>query len=156
MLRPYIYVACEKVIIAKDEVASLIGLFSKLVIKIPVGTDIPRNAVAPKEWCVFSIWETEPGDERREYTVCTEVLYPDRSQFVPVMRNRINVELNKRAQTMVQIEGFPVGQPGEHTVRTWIEENNQRVFGPIEFGLGLEIIRVEAAQNPITPPVPAP
>ncbi len=152
MLRPYVYVACEKVIIGKDEVASLIGLFSKIVVKVAPGTEIPPNAVGPKEWWVYSIWETEPGDERREYMLCTEILYPDGSRFGEISRLRINVELNKRAQMMVQILGFPIGQPGEHTVRTWIEENQERVFGPIQFGIGLI---VEEAQNTLGAPVPA-
>jgi hypothetical protein len=36
MLKPYVVVVCEKVIIAKDEVASLIGLFNGLF--FPLGT----------------------------------------------------------------------------------------------------------------------
>jgi|SRR5882762_3695633 len=148
MLKPYVYVACEKVIVAKDDVASLINLFSKIIFTVPAGTEIPRNAVGPREWSVFSIWDPEPGDENREYVLCTEVLYPDKSQFAQTFRHRIPIQPNKRAQMAVNIIGFPLGQPGEHTIRTWIELENERVFGPIEFGIGLEIVRLKEAQQP--------
>jgi hypothetical protein len=136
MLKPYVCVACEKVIIAKqDEVASLISLFSKIILTVPVGTEIPRNAVAPKEWAVFSIWDPEPGDERRNYFLCTQILYPDESQFGEMSRSRFNVEVNKRAQMNIQVQGFPIGQAGEYKIRTWIEENEKRVSEPIQFGI---------------------
>lgn len=153
MLKPYACVACEKVIIAKDDVASLIGLFSKFVFTIPAETQIPRNAVAPKEWCVYSSWDPEPGDEQREYLLCTDILYPDKTQFLSTLKHKIQIEPNKRAQVFVNVMGFPISQTGEHTIRTWIELNDERVFGPIEFGIGLEIVRQEATQLPTAAPL---
>lgn len=135
MLKPYVYVACEKVIIAQDSVASLIALFSKIILTIPAGTEVPRNAVAPKEWAVFSIWDPEPGDERRNYFLCTQVLYPDKTQFGEIAKSKFNIEPSKRAQMSMQIQGFPIGQTGEYKIRTWIEENDKRVSDPIQFGI---------------------
>ncbi|SRR5712692_906941 len=149
MLTPYVCVACEKVIAAKDDVASLIGLFSRLIVTVPVEIEIPPNAATPKEWAVFSIWFVEPGDEHGEYMLCTQILYPDKSQFGEITKIRIKIEPNKRSQMTMQFNGFPIGQIGEYIVRTWVEENQQRVFGPIEFGLGLEIVRQEIAQTPV-------
>ena len=143
MLKPYVCVACEKVIVAQDGVASLIGLFSKMIVAVPTGVEIPNNAVTPKEWAVFSIWVTEPGDEHKQYEVCTQFIYKDGSQFGEIARHKINIELNKRAQVVVQIPGFPIGQPDFLTIRTWIEENQQKVFGPIEFRIELEVKRIE-------------
>ena len=40
MLTPYVCVCCEKVIIAQDGVASLIGLFNKIT--VTVSTDAPE------------------------------------------------------------------------------------------------------------------
>lgn len=136
--QPYVCVACEKVILSKDNVASLIGLFSKIVITIPAGTEIPKNALSPKEWAVFSIWDPDPGDENRHYMLLTQILYPDKSQFGEILKSKIPIEPNARAQMLMQFVGFPVGQVGDYTVRTWIEENETRVVGPIEFKLGVE------------------
>ena len=147
MLRPYVCVACEKVILTGDGLASLIGLFSKITIIVPGGTEIPKNAVAPKEWAVFSAWDTDPGDGLKEYTFCMQMLYPDQSQFGEVVKNKMKIELNKRSQVNMQIIGFPIGQVGQYTVRTWIEENQQRVFGPIEFKIELEMTKQEQPQK---------
>ncbi len=147
MLRPYLCVACEKVILAADGMASLIGLFSKIIITAPGETEIPKNAVAPREWAVFSAWDTDPGDELKEYTFCTQMIYPDQSQFGEIAKTKMKIELNKRSQVYVQIIGFPIGQVGQYTVRTWVEENQQRVFGPIEFKIELEMTKQEQLQK---------
>ncbi len=147
MLRPYVCVVCEKVILAADGVASLISLFDKIIITAPEETEIPKNAVAPKEWAVFSAWDTDPGDELKEYTFCTQMLYPDQSQFGEVVKRRMKIELNKRSLVAVQRIGFPIGQVGPYTVRTWVEENQQRVLGPIEFKIELEMTKQEQPQK---------
>lgn len=146
MLKPYVVVACEKVIIDQQNagVASLIGLFNKLSGAIPANTPIPPNSVIPKEWSVFSIWDTEPGDERKNYILCTQVLYPDKTQFGELFKVRLNIEPNKRTQAIVRFLGFPVGQLGFYTVRTWIEEENKIVYDPIEFKLEVELTTAPA------------
>jgi len=137
MLKPYVCVACEKAILAQDGVASLISLFSKIILTVPAGTEIPQNAVAPKEWAVFSIWDPEPGDEIRTYFLCTQILYPDETQYGEIAKSKFNIEVGKRAQMHIQIQGFPIGQTGEYKIRTWIEENQKRVSDPIQFGIGV-------------------
>lgn len=141
MLKPYVCVACEKVILTADNVASLISLFNKIAVVVPNETDIPKNAIAPKEWAIFSIWDTEPGDELKDCTFCSQMFYPDQTQFGEVHRVKMKIELNKRSQVNLQIAGFPIGQMGQYTVRTWIEENQRVVVDPIEFKIELEITR---------------
>lgn len=144
MLKPYVCVACEKIILAQDGVASLIALFNKIILTVPAGTEIPRNAVTPKDWAVFSIWDPEPGDELRTYFLCTQILYPDGTQFAEIAKVKFNIEPSKRAQMNVQIQGFPIGQAGEYKIHTWIEENNKKISDPIQFGIEV-IINFAAA-----------
>jgi len=139
MLKPYVCVACEKVIIAKDEVASLISLFSKFVLAVPAGTEIPKNAVTPALWSVFSMWDPEPGDEHRHYVLCTQLLYPDDAPYDVIARQEMPIQAGARCQMSVQFNGFPIGQTGEYKVHTWLEEDGQKVFGPIVVGVGVEI-----------------
>lgn len=148
MLRPHVCVACEKVIFSQDSLTpSLISLFSKItIIALADAPEIPKNGVAPKEWAVFSSWETEPGDELRDYFLCTHILYPDDTPFGEVTKHRIHIERNKRAQINSQIMAFPIGQTGLYTVKTWIEENERVVFGPIELKIELEIVRQKPTQ----------
>jgi hypothetical protein len=100
---------------------------------------IPPNLVIPKEWAVFSAWDIEPGDEARKYMVCTQMLYPDHSPFGPTSRVPLKIEADKRSQNVIRVFGFPIGQAGFYTVQTWIEENDQKVLGPIEFKIELDI-----------------
>jgi hypothetical protein len=150
MLKPYVCVACEKVLFDQKvedrpdsgNTASLIGLFGKIVMSVSEGiADIPSNAVIPKEWAIYSAWEPESGDEHREYILCTQLFYPDKNPFGEVSKVAVKIEKNKRYQNIVRINGFPIGQIGSYVVRTWIEENNQTVCGPLEFKIDLEINR---------------
>jgi hypothetical protein len=143
MLSPYVLVACEKAILSKENVASLIALFTKIAINIPAGAEIPKDAATPKEWAIFSMWNTEPGDENKEYILCTQILYPDGTQFSDVPKNKIAVEANKKSVVIVQVQGFPVGQDGPYTIRTWIEKEQETVVGPLEFTMEVEIVRIE-------------
>lgn len=147
MFKPYVCVACEKVIYAQPAgVASLISLFNKIAINAPPqAPPIPRDAVAPKEWAVFSIWDFEPNDFKQDNFVCTQIFYPDQTQFGEVSRGKMNAEPGKaRVQIAVQLQAFPIGQVGAYTVRTWIEDNDQKIiFEPIEFKIELEINRLQ-------------
>ena len=148
MLKPYVCVACEKVITDQpiegeppsQGVPSLISLFNKLILQVPADLpEIPKNAVAPREWAIYSAWDNEPGDELKEYFLCIQILYPDQSPFGQVNRMRINVQPKRRSQMIARVQGFPLGQSGFYTVRTWLEENKQMVGSPIEFKIELEI-----------------
>lgn len=124
-------------------VASLISLFNKIVLTVPAeAPDFPKNTVAPKEWAIYSAWDTEPGDEQREYFLCIQMLYPDQTQFGDITRMRIIVTpIHRRSQMIARVLGFPIGQQGFYTVRTWLEEHEQIVGSPIEFKLELEVKR---------------
>ncbi len=87
----------------------MIALFSKIVATVPVGSpEIPANAVIPKEWAIFSSWDSEPSDAK-EYVLCTQILYPDKSQFGEIGRVPVLVQPSLRAQTVVVVKGFPIG-----------------------------------------------
>jgi len=101
-------------------------------------TNIPANAVVPKDWAIYSSWDNEIGDEQKEYIICTQIFYPDKSPFGVAGKNPLRIEPNKRSQNIVRLNGLPIGQTGLYTVRTWIEENEQTVVGPIEFSFALE------------------
>lgn len=109
--------------------------------------EIPKNAVAPKEWTVYSSWDVEPGDEEKQYILCTQVLYPDDAPFGPVHKKEIPIEPKKRAQILIRFVGFPVGQAGFYKVRTWVEENGKDVVAPIEFKIELEIISEQESKH---------
>jgi len=168
MLKPYICVTCERVIIEQviphapnvtipetHGPASLIGLFSKMYvtpITAPSGESpvVPPNAILPREWAIYTEWNTEPGDENRRYVLAVQIFYPDQTPFGETTRAPINVEPNRRSQSIVRINGFPVGQAGMYTARVWIEEDQKTVAEPIN--LSIELIFLRPDQNPRAQP----
>ena len=154
MLKTYICVACEKVLITKQETASLISLFSRIVLQVGKGTQIARDAVLPREWFVFGVWDTEPEDADQEFDCFFQMLYPDGTQFSEVVKVSFKpVAPIRRSQVYFQMPGFPISQKGFYTIKVWIEQAGKQVIAPIEFKLELEIIEVdkqvknEAIQN---------
>jgi hypothetical protein len=161
MLKPYICVACERVLIEQavpgssagaSGVPSLIGLFSKIIAVASFTTgseiqEIPHNAVVPKDWAIFSQWDIEPGDEKRQFVICTQIFYPDESPFGPTSKIPLKIEAKAKSQNVIRISGFPIGQAGFYKVRTWIEENDREVLSPIEFKIELEFQKQEQIQT---------
>ena len=143
MFRSYACVACEKVLLEKDDIASIIRLFNKVVLAVPADTEIPLNGVAPNEWSIYSAWDAEPGDEVKSNFVCIQILYPDGSVFGESRKVEMNVESKKRSQVAVKIIGFPVGQPGAHTVRCWVDQGGKVASNVVEFEIDLEVTHLE-------------
>lgn len=138
MLKPRACLACEKAIISKGDLFSLINIFSKIVIGAPSDAAIPNDLVVPKEWAVFSTWDSDAGDEHRSHVICTQIIYPDGSPFGEIIRRHVKVEARKNVQVAVQVVGFPVGQVGTYLVRSWVEENEKRVADFVEFKIECE------------------
>jgi len=158
MLKPFICAICEKVIFdqqiglppnpngPKLGPPSLIALFSKLYVTIPHGVVVgtpafPPNALAPRDWSIYTEWDTEPGDETRHYVLRAQVFYPDGATFGGCPDIPINVEPNSRSQAIVRIPAFPIGQSGTYIARVWVEENHIEVVKPID--LKIDVIFIE-------------
>jgi hypothetical protein len=145
MPKLYVNVACEKVILDQQQagVASLISLFSKINVNVPFDAPaVPPNAVAPKEWSIFSSWDAEEDDHGKEYFICVQLYYPDATPFGEAARNSVKFELKNKAQGIVRIAGFPIGQIGSYTVKTWLEYEGKAIGESNEFKIELEMIKI--------------
>jgi hypothetical protein len=78
---------------------------------------------------------------------CTIMLFPDGTPFGQVTKAPVKIEKRGRAQVIVRVLGFPMGQVGFYTVRCWIEENEKIVSTPIEFKVEFEIIKQEKVND---------
>jgi hypothetical protein len=136
----YVFAVCEKVIIDQNGIPSLISLFTR--VNFSPATDIPGNAIAPKEWSIYTSWDWEPGDEGREYKQVLQILYPDGSPFMPRQEQRFVMQPNTKHQINTPVLGFPIGQWGTYTVRMQLEHNETVIFQPSP--IRLELIRQQA------------
>jgi hypothetical protein len=125
------FALCGRVIIDGNNIVTLVELMQGLGVNVPspvsMEKGLPKNAVAPQPWSVFSIWKPEPDDPMGEpFFQVTQVLLPDGSEF-----NRSQMEMRfapgKNHQITVNFNAFPIGQPGDVVVNIWAERNAKRV-----------------------------
>jgi hypothetical protein len=140
----YVFAVCEKVILDQGGVASLISLFTRVNLSLPA--DIPGNAIAPKEWTIFTSWDWEPEDEGREYKQVIQILYPDGSPFLASVEQRFVVQRNTKHQINAPVLGFPIGQSGIYTIRMHLEHNEAVIFEATP--IRLEVIHQPGAATP--------
>ena len=68
-----IFTACEKVIIDRNELISLISIIEKLEVTLPAGLQIPPHSAFPMRWQSFSMWSMDRS-EVGQYEQKTDVL----------------------------------------------------------------------------------
>jgi hypothetical protein len=121
-----LFTVCEKVIIEDNGMPSLITLFTRIATTPNIGAEIPSNALAPKEWAIFTAWDWEKDDEGVRYTQAIEVRVPDGKVFADIKTNFV-IERDKRQQVRVPLVGFPIGQRGDCTVHLWLRRGSTLV-----------------------------
>ena len=149
MPKLYVFAICEKVVMDKDDRASLITLFNQITAQIlPTSPEIPPNAVVPKEWWAFSSWETEPEDDGKEYRQMIQLLYPNGEPFGPPVGATFSPSSGKtHNQVAINAPGFPIGQEGPYTLKMWLEHGGSVIFEPPPI-----IVRVKYQKLDALPP----
>ncbi len=134
------FLPCEKVIVDERGNVSLIVLLHEINAEIPAQTEIPKNAVTPKEWAIFSMWKPLPQDNGRSFEQAVQMLWPDGSEF-KTARLGFRLEANKIHHNRMSIVGFPIGQSGSVTLNMWLEQNSKRVGELHSFILNVAHVR---------------
>ena len=129
-------IACEKVIIDKAGAHTLIEVLSGADIAItpPEGTSqqLPENALSPKPWWIFSMWEPGKDDEGQEVEQVYAVYWPNGEKLME--GKSVPFRMTDRVQyTSYQILGFPVGQQGKVKVSTWITRSGNKITAPFDY-----------------------
>lgn len=129
MPRLILFAVAEKVILDPEGNASIITLIHGMeAATLQMGTvgDIPKNAVVPRPWTVYSMWKPSHGDMGKEFTQKVQVVYPDGTPF-NTTETSFKFEANRSHQTTTNIVGFPIGQIGDVIVKIWLESDRRRV-----------------------------
>lgn len=119
------FLPCEKVILDDTKNASLIIVLQG--VGVPIGKEgIPKNAVAPKEWAVFTLWaRPAPEDVGKTFYQFVQLLLPDGTEFTK-SHLEFKMEAGKVHTNRLNVVGFPVGQAGEITLNMWLEEHEAK------------------------------
>lgn len=106
-----IFTPCEKVLQDARSGHSLINVFNELKIQVPPNTELPSDAVIPKEWAIFTKWELDAEDEGKECASVLRILWPDGKVWA---EQTLSAPPTKGVLSfMVQLQGFPFGQNGK-------------------------------------------
>jgi hypothetical protein len=121
---------CEKVIVDRDGMPSLISLFENLHIAPAAGEgiiEIPRETITYREWAVFCEWEVNADEVGMTADQIFEMQFPDGT--VAPIKGKIPFVFEKPGthRNHQNIIGFPVGQEGAYTIRVWLEKDGKPI-----------------------------
>lgn len=121
-----LFAPCERVIIDDQGSATLVIILHKIAVFNPKIEELPKDAVAPKEWVVFTLWEPMAEDIGKEFVQVLQTILPDGSEFKK-SEMRFRFQEGKRQQNRMLIQGMPVGQDGKLALNTWLEVDSRQV-----------------------------
>ncbi len=123
------FALAEKCLITKEGAASLITILQRVDVRVQASKDpqvLPGNAVAPLNWCVYSLWRQEAEDKGAEFSKVVQIFWPDKAEFLKrSVQFRFTEEKNHNV--LINLSGFPAGQEGSVTVNMWLERESQRI-----------------------------
>jgi hypothetical protein len=135
---------CEKVVIDAHGVPSLISLFSQFNVNIPAGTTFAENALAAKEWAMFSLWECSPEEADREFTQVFEITTPAGELFSPPQIIKFRPQHGSLRQNVIaNATAVPIGHAGRVTVTSRLELDGQPITESMIYGF--DVAYVETA-----------
>ncbi len=150
MPRLVLFTACERVIIDVNGPVSLIGIFQRM--RYPVqGAPLPDKAVAPNQWAVFSLWETEPHEREKDFKQTIRVYAPDGSLWAEQSGNWRNDSEENQVKIAVNVGGLPIWAEGHMTIKAWLGDAEQEV-GFYRFGIQYVPREHPATGTPIITP----
>jgi hypothetical protein len=130
--------ACDKVLQDPQFGSSLISVFHGIKFQVPAGTELPKDAVVPKEWAIFSKWELLPEEENKNHVSVIEIFWPDGNAFIKYALKAAQPTKNGMA-FINRMTGFPVGQDGKLKVIQSLECDGVVVGGPHELDLQVDV-----------------
>ena len=140
---------CDRVIIDKRGAHSLINLMLNAEVQTGTG-EIPRNALAPTQWSIFSMWVPSPEDVGEMFEQVYQVYWPDGEKF-----SESRFEFTQPDETVQQVTftfyGLPVGQPGKLRIVTWLDKKGYRVSDIVETSINVKHLPQQVASSVAEP-----
>jgi len=126
-----LFAPCQLVIQDAELGHSLIAVFHEIKMQFPPGTEIPSNAVIPRDWAIFTKWEMSSDEEGKDYVSNTDIFWPDGSMFATFSLHAKPPVATGMA-FIVRLQGFPMGQAGLIRITNRVMNGEVLVAGPIE------------------------
>lgn len=116
---------CERVIIDRQGMPSLINVFQKMNIQL-ADAPLPEKAVSPGRWAVFSLWQHEESEKEKPFTQILEVIVPSGEMFV-TSEQEFKTVGPEDTQSKISIEfgSLPIWQEGIIQVRVALKGSDE-------------------------------
>jgi len=128
---------CEKVIVDKQGVHTLVNLMFNAEIQRPPDQQIPPNAVAPNQWFIYTMWTPSTEDVGRKFEQVFKIYWPDGEEFSE-QRLEFTQPDSSVQQVTLSIFGFPIGQAGKLRIVTWLDHAGHRLSELVETGINVK------------------
>lgn len=116
-----IVAACERVIIDRVGLPSLINIFQRMNVQ-PLPDPIPENAVSPISWAIFVLWQHTEDELNKEFIQHVEVVTPDGKTFTAAQTNfKVTDADDRQSKNHLIVLGLPVWAEGFISINVWLE-----------------------------------
>jgi len=142
-----ILAVCEKFIIDRTELPSLINIFQNLDLQL-TGEPMPENAVTPLKWSVFTLWQHTPEERDKEYVQHLEIIAPKGEKFIEgTTRFMVTGPRDLQSKIGSEFQVLPISDEGFITVRVWLADSPEAIS---EYRFTITHVPVPAAvESPI-------
>ena len=121
-----VFAPCEKVIISQDENnPTLIAILSEISGEIEAPAPLDSKGLAPMRWSIFSMWQQEDGDEKKDFEQTIRLISPSGHRAIDAPS-----EMKLTAPThrvTAHLGTVPVGEPGDWVVQLFMYEKGQPI-----------------------------
>ena len=125
---------CEKLIVDKDGAHSIINVMVNAKVSLQQGNkgeplqdvSVPLNAIMPTQWWIYAQWMPSREDVGKSFEQVYQVYWPNDEKLT---ENRVPFKITEDSMHQVTFSfiGFPVGQPGNVKILTWLDSGGHRV-----------------------------
>lgn len=122
MPRLVLFAACEKAIVDKSNVISLMSLLENINVQIPPGIIPPANALAPMPWTIFSLWQRTDNDHGEAFEQRSALVTAAGATLLETPVALIDFKASPLHRVVSQIVGMPIANAGSHNLKAFIRE----------------------------------
>lgn len=120
-----IFAVCEKVIVDRAQVPSLIAIFQGFNVQL-TGEPMPEKALTPIRWSVFTNWQHEPEEVGQEFTQNVEIITPSGEVFMKgVQKFKISDAQGQQSRIGYDLVSLPVHEEGIFKVHVWLDDDSE-------------------------------
>jgi hypothetical protein len=150
MLKQMIFAPCERVIIAKDDIISLISVME--TVQISVTADLPTKALAPIGWAIVSLWRRDENtDAPIEFEERTEVIWQDGTVALGGTTRFTVTNSHLMYRSLISFPAFPIGQAGMIWIKNRIRQTNPETEWVASSEFPLVVIHLPMTPSDVTP-----